>query len=229
MKRFYKDASAGTHEGALTVLLDGRPVRTPKRTLLAMPTAGLAEAVAGEWRDQVDEIVPTSMPLTQLVSTALDRIAPQMDAVVTEVVRFAETDLVCYRAETPESLVLAEHTAWSPLVVWLEQTFGARLAVTSGIQPIPQPAESLAKIRTEIARFDAMRLAALSSATAVSGSVVIGLALAHNHITGAEAADAAHVDEMHQMERWGREQDAETHMLLRRAELLAVERFLALL
>ena len=180
-------------------------------------------------RDQVDEIVPTSMPLTQLVSTALDRIAPQMDAVVTEVARFAETDLVCYRAETPESLVLAEHAAWSPLVSWLEEALDARLAVTSGIQPIPQSAESLAKIRAEIAGLDAMRLAALSSATAVSGSVVIGLALAHSRITGAEAADAAHVDEMHQMERWGREQDAEAHMLLRRAELLAVERFLALL
>ena len=169
------------------------------------------------------------MPLTQLVSTALDRIAPQMDAVVTEVARFAETDLVCYRAETPESLVLAEHAAWSPLVSWLEEALDARLAVTSGIQPIPQSAESLAKIRAEIAGLDAMRLAALSSATAVSGSVVIGLALAHSRITGAEAADAAHVDEMHQMERWGREQDAEAHMLLRRAELLAVERFLALL
>jgi chaperone required for assembly of F1-ATPase len=229
MKRFYKQAAAGQHEGVLAVLLDGRPVRTPKRTLLQIPTAALADAVAAEWQAQGDKIVPASMPLTQLVSTALDQVAPQMAAVVAEVARFAETDLVCYRADTPKSLAEAQDRAWSPLVAWLEQTLGAGLNITNGIQPVPQPKEALALIQAEIAALDPLRLAALSSATAVCGSVVIGLALLRGRLGGAQAADAAQVDEQHQMDRWGRDPDAEEHLQRRRSELLAVERFLTLL
>lgn len=229
MKRFYKQASAGPFEGALAVLLDGRPVRTPKRTLLQMPTKALAAAVAEEWQAQKDEIVPASMPLTQLVSTALDQVAPQMAAVAAEIARFAETDLVCYRADAPESLVEDQDLAWSPLVAWMSDAFGAPLHVTRGIQPVQQPAESLARVQSEIAGLDPLRLAALSSATAVSGSVVIGLALLRGRISGAEAADAAQVDEVHQMERWGKDPEAEALLQRRRTELLAVERFLAML
>lgn len=229
MKRFYKQAAAGEHEGGLTVLLDGRPVRTPQRTLLQLPGPALAAAVAAEWQAQGDEIVPASMPLTQLASTALDRVGPQIGAVAGEIAKFAETDLLCYRAEEPESLVRAQHEAWSPLLAWAEETFGARLVVTHAITPIPQPADAIARLQAAIAALGAFPLTALSSATAVTGSAVIALALVHGRITGNEAADAAQVDERDQMRRWGADAEAEARLERHRAELCAAERFLALL
>jgi chaperone required for assembly of F1-ATPase len=229
MKRFYKQAAAGEYEGAYAVLLDGRPVRTPHRTLLQLPTASLAAALADEWQAQTEEIVPAAMPLTQLASTALDRVAPQIGAVAAEIAKFAETDLVCYRADSPSSLVQAQSSAWSPLIDWMAETFGARLVITSGIQPVPQPSDTIAQVQNAVARFGAFPLAAVSRATAVTGSVVIALALAHGRLTGDEAADAAQIDEIHQMERWGREADAEERLAFARAELCAAERFLALL
>lgn len=229
MKRFYEQATAGEHEGGFAVLLDGRPIRTPKRALLHLPSRALAVALAEEWQSQDNEIVPESMPLTQFASTALDRIAPQAGAIAAEIARYAETDLVCYRAETPASLVEAESQAWSPLLDWLRETFGARLVVTTGIQPVPQPAEAIARIQNAVARFDPFPLAALSSATAASGSVVIGLALTHGRITGNQAADAAQVDETYQMQQWGGDAEAEAYLARLRDELCAAERFLALL
>jgi len=229
MKRFYKQVIAGEQDGGIGVLLDGRPIRTPKRDLLLLPSRALAEALAEEWQSQGDEIDPASMPLTQLASTARDRVAPQIGAIAAEVARFAETDLICYRAESPESLVHAQSEAWSPLLDWLRETFSARLVVTAGIQPVPQPADAIVRIQNAVARFDAFPLAALSSVTAVSGSVVIGLALAHGRITGDQAADAAHIDEAHQMRFWGADAEAEARLARLRDELCAAERFLALL
>ncbi|MCA8929994.1 MAG: ATPase [Alphaproteobacteria bacterium] len=229
MKRFYKQAAAGEHEGGLAVLLDGRPVRTPKRTLLHLPTPALAAALAEEWQAQGDEIEPAAMPLTQLASTALDRVAPQIGAVAAEIAKFAETDLLCYRADQPDSLVQAQHAAWAPLLAWADEALGARLVVTQGINPIPQPAEAIARIQAAVAGYDAFPLAALSVATAVTGSVVIALALAQGRISGDQAADAAQVDEAHQMERWGHDPEAEARLERLRAELRAAERFLALL
>jgi len=229
MKRFYKQAEAGEHEGRLTVLLDGRPVRTPQRTLLHLPTQPLADAVAAEWHSQTDEIIPASMPLTQFAATALDRVGPQIGQVAAEIARFAETDLVCYRAETPQSLAEAEHAAWTPLLTWVEATFDARLVVTHGITPIPQPSATVARLQAAVAAFEAFPLAALSGATAATGSVVIGLALAHGRIDGNQAADAAQVDEVFQMQRWGTDPEAEAQLAQQRADLCAAERFLALL
>lgn len=229
VKRFYKQATVGEHEGLTAVLLDGRPVRTPKRTLLHLPTQTLAEALAEEWAAQDEEIVPATMPLTQLASTALDRVAPQIGAVAAEVARYAETDLVCYRADTPVSLAEAQHAAWAPLVTWLEDAMGARLVVTSGIQPIPQAADAIAKVQNAVAEFSAFPLAAVSSVTAVTGSVVLALALAHGRIDAEAAADAAEVDERHQMERWGDDPEAEARLQRLRYELIAAERFLTLL
>ncbi len=136
---------------------------------------------------------------------------------------------MCYRAETPESLVEVQHAAWSPLLQWLEAELDARLMVTTGIQPIPQPADAIARVQNAVARYEAFPLAALSTATAITGSVVIALALAHQRIDGDAAANAAHVDEVFQMQRWGADPEAEANLRSIRTELQAVERFLALL
>lgn len=229
MKRFYKKAAAAAQDGAFAVMLDGRPVRTPGKGYLHLPTQVLAEAIAVEWEAQRETIKPATMPLTQLASTALDRVAKQADAIAAEVARYAETDLVCYHANGPASLVERQQAAWSPLLAWLEEQYGAKLVVTSGVQPILQPAAAITSVQEAVSGFGHFSLAGLSSATSATGSVVIGLALTVGRITGAQAADAAFIDEVHQMERWGSDSHEEARLAQLRADLGAVERFLALL
>lgn len=229
MKRFYKQAAAAAQDEVFSILLDGRPVRTPGKGLLHLPTQGLADAVAAEWSAQAETIKPATMPLTQLASTAIDRILPQKQAVAAEVARYAETDLVCYRAVAPESLVLRQQAAWGPLLDWLASDYSARLVVTEGIQPVQQPPDAIAAIRKGVGAFGHFRLAGLSSATSVMGSVVIGLALTAGRIPAQDAADAAFLDETYQMEQWGNDPEELERLARLRSDLEAVERFLALL
>ncbi len=229
MKRFYKQAAAAAQDEMFSILLDGRPVRTPGKGLLHLPTQGLADAVAAEWSAQAETIEPATMPLTQLASTAIDRILPQKQAVAAEVARYAETDLVCYRAVAPESLALRQQAAWGPLLDWLASEYSARLVVTEGIQPVQQPPDAIAAIRKGVSAFGHFRLAGLSSATSVMGSVVIGLALTAGRIPSQDAADAAFIDETYQMEQWGNDPEELERLARLRSDLRAVQRFLALL
>lgn len=229
MKRFYKQAAAAAQDDMFSVVLDCRPIRTPGKNPLHLPTEGLAGAIAAEWAAQQETIKPHTMPLTQLASTALDRVAPQQAAISAEIARYAETDLVCYHAERPSELIQRQHAAWSPLVAWLEEEYGTKLLVTSGIQPIQQPADALAKLRDTVAGFGHFPLAGLSSAVSATGSAVIGLALVAGRISAEQAADAAFLDEIYQMEQWGRDAQEEARLAQLRADLMAVEHFLALL
>jgi chaperone required for assembly of F1-ATPase len=229
MKRFYKQAAAAAQDEVFSIMLDGRPVRTPGKGFLHLPTQGLAEAIAAEWSAQAETIEPATMPLTQLASTAIDRVASQKQAVAAEIARYAETDLVCYRAEGPESLVQRQRDIWTPLLDWLAAEYSARLDVTAGIRPVQQPADAIAAVREAVASFGYFRLAGLSSATSSMGSVVIGLALTAGRISAQEAADAAFIDEKYQMEQWGNDPEEEARLSRLRSDLEAVERFLALL
>lgn len=229
MKRFYKQAAAAAQDEVFSIMLDGRPVRTPGKGLLHLPTQGLADAIAAEWSAQAETIEPASMPLTQLASTAIDRVASQKQAVAAEIARYAETDLVCYRAEGPETLVQRQRDTWTPLLDWLAAEYSARLKVTAGIQPVQQPADAIAAVREAVASSGHFRLAGLSSATSSMGSVVIGLALTDGRISAQEAADAAFIDEIYQMEQWGNDPEEEARLARLRSDLQAVERFLALL
>ena len=229
MKRFYKKAAAAAQDGVFSILLDGRPVRTPNKGLLHLPSEGLADAIAGEWDAQAETIEPASMPLTQLASTAIDRVAPQKQAVAAEIARYAETDLLCYRADGPQVLVQRQKEAWQPLLDWLAAEHGARLTVTAGIQPVQQPADAVAKVREAVAGFGHFPMAALSSATSSMGSVVLGLALVSGRISAQKAAEAAFIDEVFQLEQWGSDKDEEARLSRLRSELDAVERFLTLI
>jgi len=229
MKRFYKQAAAAAQDGVFSILLDGRPVRTPNKSLLHLPSAALADAIAAEWAAQGDAIEPAAMPLTQLASTAIDRTGPQKDEIVSQIARYAQTDLVCYRADSPQALANRQQAAWAPLLDWLERTHGAKLAVTAGIQPVQQPAEALAAVQRAVAGFGHFPLAGLSSAASAMGSVVLGLALAGGRISAEQAADAAFIDEIFQMEQWGSDAEEQARLARLRSDLNAVERFLALL
>lgn len=217
MKRFYKTA-ASIREGDLYVIaLDGKRVRTPQRQLLALPNAAFAEAVAAEWLAQGETVRPKTMHLTAMANAAIDRIAPARHHTIAGLMRFAETDLLCHRAEAPADLVARQAAIWQPVLDWAEARHGIALAVTAGIVAVEQPAASLAAAERLIGGYDDLRLAALSTAVSAMGSLVLGIALAERQLTAAEAFATAQLDETYQNEKWGEDEEAAAH----RAELKA--------
>ncbi|MDR3499120.1 MAG: ATP12 family protein [Parvibaculum sp.] len=228
-KRFYKEAAAAPLGGGFTVLLDGRGVKTPARAPLVVPTRALAEAMAGEWDAQGEQIDPRQMWLTKLANTAVDRVASRRDPVIDEIAAFAGTDLVSYRAHHPDALVERQSAHWDPVIEWAAETFGARLKVTTGVAPIAQDEAALARLRAAIAAAGEFELAALHNAVSLTGSALIGLALLHKRLDALQAFDAAHVDEAWQAELCGEDEDEAQRLAIRKAELLDTARFLELL
>jgi chaperone required for assembly of F1-ATPase len=229
MRRFYKAAASTGAEGGFGVALDGKPILTPARAPLLLPTRALADAIAAEWADQGDEIRPAGMHLMQLAATCLDKVGPHRAAVTAQVAAFGETDLLCYRAERPAELAARQRALWQPLLDWALAAFDAPLLVTSGVAPIVQPPEAIGALRAAILALDDWRLTALHVATASLGSVVLGLALVHGRIGTGEAFEAAEVDVTYQIERWGEDHEATARRALLRQEIDAAARLIALL
>jgi chaperone required for assembly of F1-ATPase len=229
MKRFYSQVDVVAEDGRFAVRLDGRPVRTPARNLLAMPTRALAERVAGEWRDQDDEIDRMSMPLNRMTGTAIDGLAGRRAATAAAVAAYAETDLVCYWAEKPQALIERQQAAWRPLLDWTERRFNARLKATSGVLPVAQDDIALTRLRDAVAAYDDFRLVALSVATGAAGSLVIGLALVEREIDARGAFEAAALDESFQIAEWGEDAEAAKRREALRAEFAHVAELVAAL
>jgi chaperone required for assembly of F1-ATPase len=227
VKRFYASAEAVDAGDGFAVALDGRRIKTPSKAALIVPRRGLAEALAAEWQAQGEEILPHTMGLTRLANTAIDGVRGRRAKVIAEVAGFAATDLVCYRAVTPPELVACQDAAWRPLLDWMAG-LGVRLAVTSGVAPIAQPAAALKTIGDMVAAHDDFPLTALHAASAVGGSAVIALALAHGEIGAAAAGECATVDDGWQIERWGDDDEAVARLAAVRAEFAAAARFLEL-
>jgi chaperone required for assembly of F1-ATPase len=230
LKRFYKTAATGTVDGAdgHAILLDGRPVRTPERRIVAVPGRALADAIAGEWNAQGDEIDMATMPLMRLGASALDRVAPRRADFVDQLARFGDTDLVCYRAPAPSDLVDRQSAAWQPLVDWVLQQFDAPLDVTTDIAPLTQPENASAALRAAIEAHDDFELAALGLAVQACGSLVIGLALSHGRLEAPAAGDASQLDELYQAELWGEEADAAARRASLRDDIACAAAFFAL-
>lgn len=228
-KRFYKDVSVETRDGGFAVLLDGRPVRTPKKLSLVVPTRGLAEAIAAEWAAQGDMIDPASMPLSKLAITALDGVADHMGEVAAEVVKFAGSDLLCYRAEAPEGLVALQAKTWDPVLRWLEHELGARFVLAEGMMPVEQSRALLDGVARLVAPYDAMALTALHVMTTLMGSAALALAHTKGRLSADDAWTAAHVDEDWQISQWGVDVEAAERRAKRLREMQAASRFLELL
>lgn len=227
-KRFYEKAEAGPHEEGHAVLLDGRAVKTPSKRVLAVPVRALAEAIAGEWDAQRPEIDPRAMWLTRLANTAIDLVAPRRADVVAELVTYAETDLLCYRADRPQSLAARQAALWDPLLGWAAER-GIRLQSTIGILHVAQEKASLAAYGQAVETLDPFRIAGLHNAVTLTGSAIIGLAVALGRLTPEEAFDIAHVDENWQMELSGEDEEERARLEARRADLLETARFIRLL
>ena len=225
MKRFYKEVSI--RDGA--ILLDGRPVRTPARASLALPSPALADAIADEWRAQGEEIDPRSMPLTGLANAAIDRAEPDPAAFARPIAAYGESDLLCYRADEPAELVERQAQAWDPLLDWARGRYDVHFTVTSGVIHAPQPAATVARLSEALLARDTFALAAMSPLVTIGGSLVAALALAEAEIEGERAFDVTHLDELWQAERWGEDQLALEARAARRRDFMAAAQLLALL
>jgi chaperone required for assembly of F1-ATPase len=229
MKRFYEDAAASAAADAgYTVLLDGKAVKTPKRAVLSLPNLPLAEAIAEEWRGQGETIDPQIMPLTRLAFAALDVVTPECKQIAQQMLKYARNDLLCYRAEDPPELVARQAHTWDPLLDWAAEIYGARLKVGFGIRHVAQPAEAISELEQAISRYDEFELAALHTATTITGSLILALALAEEEVSAGEAFAAATIDETFQAEKWGIDTEAENRRWRLLSELTAAERFLRL-
>ncbi|WP_323763695.1 ATP12 family chaperone protein [Marinovum sp.] len=219
-KRFWRVTEIRAEAGGYGVYLDGRPVKTPAKAPLLLPTEGFAEAVHAEW-DAVGELIdPTRMPFTRTANAAIDKVAHQKDEVADMIADYGGTDQLCYRAEAPEALRARQDAAWDPLLDWAEATYGARLAVTSGVMHLAQDAAALAPLRRAVHACNPFQLAALHDLVSLSGSLVIGLAAAGGRQDPETLWALSRIDETWQEEQWGEDEEAQAHAALKRAAFL---------
>lgn len=225
-KRFWKAARAeALPDGGFTVMLDARRVKTPAKADLILPTRALAEAMAAEWDAQQGQIDPRSMPLTRAANSAIDKVAAQQDEVAALIAAYGGSDHLCYRATGPEMLVKRQAEAWDPLLAWAGEALGAPLKVASGIVHVDQPPGSLAALTARVAALTAFELAALHDLVALSGSLVLGLAVAEGAIEPDRAWALSRIDEDYQAELWGRDEEAAESAELKRTAFLQAHRF----
>ena len=225
MKRFWTTVSV---EQDRAIQLDGKPVRTPGRVPLALPNDALAGAVAAEWRAVTGEIDPRAMPLTGLANAAIDRVGPDPALFARGLAVYAESDLLCYRAEAPDDLVARQCAAWDPLLDWARGRYDVQIETATGILHRAQPALTLVRLGEAIAARGAFELAALSPIVTIGGSLVAALALAEGAATPEQVWDAISLDEDYQAERWGRDPLAAAGIEARRRDFDAGVRFLFL-
>jgi chaperone required for assembly of F1-ATPase len=226
---FWSEVTVEPSADGHALRLDGRPVRSPSKAEIAVPSAALAEGMAEEWRAQDEVIDPLSMPLTRAANTTVDKVRPQREAVAAGLAEYGGSDLLCYRAASPEGLVARQAEGWDPMLDWAAARFGGRLAVTQGVIPIPQPANALEPMRAHVLGLDPWEITALSEFVTLSGSLVLGLAA----LEGARAPDAlwslSRIDEDWQAALWGVDEEAAEAAEAKRAAFLQADRYLRLL
>jgi chaperone required for assembly of F1-ATPase len=215
-KRFYSMVSTAQGEGGFSVLLDGRPVKTPAKNDLVAPTAQLAELLRDEWAAQVEVTDPRSMPVTRLLNTAIDGVAADPQPVFEDILRFSASDLLCYRAEGPVNLVARQQEQWDPILDWASDELGARYILIEGVMPKEQPKEAVAAFASRLRQYDnPIALAALHTVTTLTGSALLALAFAEKRLSAEEAWRLAHLDEDWTSEHWGTDAEAEHRRALR--------------
>ena len=226
MKRIYKNVDVAETDGGFAIALGGKPLKTPGGAALVLPTRALADAVAEEWRGQGEDIVPG--PLTRLANTAVERTPRMRGDTAAQIMAFGGSDLLCYRAEAPRDLAARQAEAWDPLLDWATARHGAALTVTAGIGFVDQPAESLSALERAVLAHDDFALTALHAAAALTGSLVLALALADGRLTAKEAFAASRIDESYQAQKWGEDAEASARAVRHLAQLESVERFMRL-
>lgn len=227
-KRFWKQAAVVPAQGGFTVELDGRPVRTPAKRELVMPTHGMADLVAAEWDAQEGVINPHSMPATKTANAALDKVAVQHAEVAEMLAAYGDSDLLCYRADGPEALVARQNEVWDPMLAWAAQTLGAPLEPRVGVIHAPQDPAALQVLSLRTHQLNAFELAAFHDLVSLSGSLVLGFAAALQARDITSLWQMSRLDEIWQAEQWGKDEDAEAQAALRQSAFLHADRMFQL-
>lgn len=227
-KRFWTTATVEPEGSGWAVRLDGRAVKTPAKAPLIVPTRAMACAIAAEWDAQDGVVKPDTMPVTRAANSAIDKVTPQFDAVAEMLADYGGTDLLCYRAEAPAPLAARQAAAWDPLLDWAAHSLGARLVPVFGVVPVPQDPASLDRLAQQVRGFDPFRLTALHDLVAISGSLVIGLAVASGRIPVDQGWMISRIDEHWQAEQWGADAEAEATEAVKRTAMQDAARFLHL-
>jgi chaperone required for assembly of F1-ATPase len=221
-KRFYKAVAVAQSADGWVIELDGKAVRTPGQRLISLPTEAAAMLVADEFSAQKDVVNLATMPAYRLVNTAVDGVASDPQAVIEDIMRFASSDLVFYRANTPEKLVALQADAWDPVLDWARSTLGARFFLSEGVMHVEQPRESVAAVGLHLKQDnDPFRLSSLHVMTSIAGSALIALALEAGDLSFEEAWTAAHVDEDWNIDQWGQDEEAQARRDFRRRDMQA--------
>lgn len=207
-KKFWKVAEVGETDGGYEVLLDGRKLRTPAKSEFVVPSREIAQQIAQEWHIQEDVVDPDSMPVTRMANSAIDKVAPQFDAVATMIAAYGETDLLCYRAESPKELVAHQEDVWGAYLDWAKQEFDAPLVLGAGVMHVAQPSQSVANLRARVFALNAFELAAFHDLVAISGSLVLGLAAIAKKSPPEDLWQASRLDEIWQEKQWGEDEEA---------------------
>lgn len=221
-KRFYKDVEVATQDGQFIIKLDDRPVRTPGKAVLGSSAEEIAQVMAQEWSAQEEVIDPMIMPVTRLINTAVDGVAADMQVVKEDIVRFASSDMLCYRADGPDTLDELHREHWDPLIEWAHVSLGARFSLAQGIMYVEQPAEAMAAFNTHVGQInDAVSLAASHLVTTLTGSAIIAMAVYKGEVDLDEAWKIAHVDEDWNIAHWGEDEEAQERRATRFVDMKA--------
>jgi len=208
LKRFWTEVTVGPTDGGFEVLLDGRSIKTPAKTAFVTPTRALAEAVAEEWDGQGEAMNPVAMPMTRYVNSTIDGIIPRRGEIIGMVAAYGESDLLCYRAEHPDALVARQADRWDPLLSWARERYDAPMILASGVMPVTQPGPSVERLTAAVATHDDFALASLHDLVAISGSLVLGLAVSEKRLAQNEALALSRLDDEWQIEQWGVDEEA---------------------
>jgi chaperone required for assembly of F1-ATPase len=229
LKRFWKGVAVVPGESGLAIHLDGRPVRTPARELLLLPTERLAEAVADEWRSVGEQVDPRAMPLTGLANAAIDHVKPDPERFARDLAKYAEADLTCYRAEGPAALIDRQEELWGALLAWARRRFDVDFYTTRGLLHVAQPKFTVERLSSALLSLNAFQLAAMSPLVTIGGSLIAALAVLEGKISPGEAWAAVSIDDRWQLEQWGMDAEAVTALKNRERDFMSATRFLALL
>lgn len=228
-KRFWANVTVVEEaEGGWGVRLDGRAVKTPAKTALVVPTKAMAEAIAAEWQDQAEMVDPRTMPVTRSANAAIDKVASQRSEVIDLIAAYGGSDLLCYRVETPITLVDRQEEGWGAWLRWAKTSLGVELVSAKGVMHIPQDAKALATLHALVAGHSNFEIAALHDLVGISGSLVLGLAVSQGALDPEEGWRLSRLDEDFQAEVWGEDEEAVETAIRKKADFLHAHRFMTL-
>lgn len=224
-KRFWKQAAVVENDGGYGVELDGRRVNTPNKTPLIVPTISMAQAIAAEWDAQPEKIDPLSMPVTRSANSALDKVLPQQAEVTAMLAEYGDSDLLCYRAAGPVELIAQQAAMWDDVLDWAATEFGGRLVVGEGVMHVAQDTVILQNLHAQVTAFDNFALVGVHDLVAISGSLILALAVTRGAVSVSDAWAKSRVDEHWQVSQWGHDDEASANESLKKQAFVHAEKF----